>query len=679
MLNSISRHRIAAALSAAVLACPLVLAGSAGPASADVGTYAAAVGISPNDTPAQIRAKAATVTPSPRQLAWQRLELTAFIHFGVNTYTGREHGTGTEDPNVFQPSQFDPNQWAVALRDAGFKMVILTAKHHDGFLLFPSRYSTFDVAAGSWRNGAGDVVRDFANAMRANGLKVGIYISPSDLHEAQTGGRYGNNSPAIARTIPTNAADIVGGRTFPVTADDYNTYFMNNLYELLTRYGTVDEVWWDGANPTGKSNPYNYTDWITIVRTLQPNAIMFQDIDIRWVGNEDGVGRQSEWSPIPLIGSPATAADRFLEPEDERAADIGGDAALGQRNANGTSKWSVLRWTPAECDASVMTDGWFYPYSSTKTPAQLENTYYTSVGRNCQLLLNFGPDTRGLFDQPTLNAMATFGSTITNTFATDHARAVTASNDAGTVNTVGHPPNLAVDGNLDSSWQPTATTGGLVLDLGANRTFDVISVQEDLNIGMRTQSFAVDTWTGTAWSQIAADTTIGHKKLIRLGTTVTTNRVRLRVTAARDAPAIAAIGLFSRPGGPASRTGPITSGLAGKCLDLNGGNSANETPIQIWDCNNTAAQVWTVAPDETIQNSGKCVDIYAGGTANGSRIQLYPCHGAGNQKWQVGSNGSLVNPQSGRCLDVPGANTANGTQLIIWDCHASANQRWSLP
>ncbi|HEY3000896.1 MAG TPA: ricin-type beta-trefoil lectin domain protein, partial [Kribbellaceae bacterium] len=552
--------------------------------------------------------------------------------------------------------------------------------HHDGFLLFPSRYSAFDVASSSWHGGGGDVVREFANSMHTHGIKVGIYISPSDLHEAQPGGRYANGSPAVARTIPSNPADVVGGRTFQVNADDYNTYFMNNLYELLTRYGTVDEVWWDGANPTGKDNPYNYTDWIRIVRTLQPQAVMFQDIDNRWVGNEDGVGRQSEWSPIPLRGDAATAGDRFLEPEDERAADIGGDAVLAQRDGDGTSRWDLLRWTPAECDTSIMPDGWFYPYSSIKSPAQLEDTYYTSVGRNCQLLLNFAPDRRGRFDQPTLDAMSTFGRTVATTFGTDHARGTAAANDAGTGNTAGHAPGLAVDGDLDTSWQPSATTGALVLDLGSNRTFDVIGVQEDLAVGMRTRGFAVDRWTGSAWSQIATDTTVGYKKLVRLDGAVTTNRVRLRITSARSAPAIAAFGLFRRGGqGPGERTGPIRSGLPGKCLDLNGGSNADETRVQIWDCNGTAAQTWSVADDGTVRIHGKCLDIYGGRGDNGAPTQLYTCHGGGNQQWRAGPNESLVNPRSGRCLDVPGFSSSNGTQAVIWDCNGGANQHWTLP
>ncbi|MET7620654.1 lectin [Streptomyces sp. NPDC005408] len=660
----------------------MVLVGAAQPVSADTADITAAtpaVAISPTDTPAQIRAKAAGVTPSSRQLAWQRRELTAFVHFGVNTYTSREHGTGTEDPNVFQPAELNTDQWATALKGAGFKQVILTVKHHDGFLLFPSRYSDFGVTATSWHGGTGDVVRDLANSARAQGLAFGIYISPSDLHEAQPGGRYANNSAATARTVPSNPADVVGGRTFSVTADDYNTYFMNTLYELLTRYGDVAEVWWDGANPTGKSNPYNYTDWIGIVRTLQPNAVIFQDIDMRWVGNEDAVGRQSEWSPTPLVGDAATAADRFLEPEDERAEDLAGDAVLGQRKADGTSKWNVLRWTPAECDASIMADGWFWPTSAIKTPAQLENEYYTSVGRNCQLLLNVGPDRRGLFDQAALDALSAFHTTISGTFTTDLAAGATATNDSGTGNTAGHAPAAAVDNDLDTSWQPTAETGALVLGLSGSKTFDVISVQEDLNLGMRTQSYAVDRWTGSAWTPIAADTTVGHKKLIRLSAPVTTDRIRLRITASRTAPTIASLGLFKRAPSSAQPgvTGPVRSGLAGKCLDDNGGSNADGNRVQIYDCNGSVAQLWTVNSDGTVQIFGKCLDIHGGSSANGAAVELYTCHGGANQTWQS-SGGALVNPLSGRCLDVPGFDSANGTQVVLWDCNGGTNQRWTL-
>ncbi|HEX8864465.1 MAG TPA: ricin-type beta-trefoil lectin domain protein, partial [Lentzea sp.] len=342
----------------------------------------------------------------------------------------------------------------------------------------------------------------------------------------------------------------------------------------------------------------------------------------------------------------------FLEPEDERAADIGGDSVLAQRDPDGTSKWDVLRWTPAECDTSIYPDGWFYPYTSIKTPAQLEDTYYTSVGRNCQLLLNVGPDRHGLLDGPTVEALTSFGTTISSTFGTDFARGASTSAPA------------AVDGDPDTSWQLGSTTGSAELNLGGDRTFDVITIQEDMAVGMRTQSFAVDRWTGSGWTEIATDTTVGYKKLVRLASPVTTSRVRLRITGSRAAPAIATFGLHSRP----TRSGPVTSGLAGKCLDTDG------TRAQIWDCRGIN---WTAAPDGSLQAFGKCLDIYGGSSSNGALIQLYPCNGLGHQKWTA-SGDALVNPQSGRCLDVPGFNSANGTQLVLWDCNGGANQRWTF-
>jgi alpha-L-fucosidase len=267
--------------------------------------------------------------------------------------------------------------------------------------------------------------------------------------------------------------------------------------------------------------------------------------------------------------------------------------------------------------------------------------------------------------------MAAFGARVTGTFGTDLARGTTASSDSGT-------PVLAVDGNLDTAWQPTGTTGSLVLDLGQNKTFNVINVQENLDVGMRVQSFAVDQWNGTAWTQIAADTTVGHKKLVRLAAPVTAGRVRLRVTSTRAAPAIASLGLFLRDG-VTTRSGPVPSGLTGKCLDDNASGSADGTRVQLWDCNGTNAQRWAVTFDGTIRVFGKCLDIIGGGTANGSLVHLWTCNNGGNQQWVALNNGSLMNPQSGRCLDIPGATTANGTQLIIWDCNAGANQRWTLP
>ncbi|WP_188316689.1 ricin-type beta-trefoil lectin domain protein [Solihabitans fulvus] len=653
---------------------------SAGVASAD--TPAEVIAVSPSDPAAAVIAKAANVVPSPRQLAWQRQEQTAFIHFGVNTYDGREWGTGSEDPNIFQPTGLNTDQWAGTLRDAGFREAILTAKHHDGFLLFPSAYSQQSVAASSWEGGRGDVVRSFTDSAHKVGLRTGIYLSPADLHEALPGGRYANGSTPKSVTIPADPTEIAGGHTFDFTSDDYNAYYENTLYELLTRYGEIDEIWLDGANPTGRSQPYDFQNWITMVRALQPHAVIFNDggPDVRWVGNENSAARQSEWSVLPYTGDPATAADSVLSvPGGNGAADLGGNDVLGRRAPDGTSAWNLLRWAPAECDATLSAHhNWFWqPGDAWRSTADLENLYYSSVGRNCNLLLDVPPNRQGVFDQSTVDSLVALHTSLSSTFGANLALGARAANDQGTTNTADNTPDRAGDGSLDTYWQPAATTGGLVLALPAVRTFDTISVQEDLRVGQRVESFAVDAWSNGAWTQIANDTTIGEKKLIRLPSSVTTTSVRLRVTGSRAAPAIAELGLYSRLSSQ-QPAGAIT-GYVGKCVDVRAAGTANGTPVQLYDCNQTAAQRWTAQSDGTIRNQGKCLDVAGGGTVNGIPVQLFDCNGTGAQAWRPQSNGTLVNPQSGRCLDDPAFATANGTRLQIWDCNGGANQKWTLP
>ena len=214
--------------------------------------------VSPTDSQATILAKAANVIPSPQQIAWQHLELTAFIHFGMNTFTNSEWGSGTEDPKLFNPTQLDARQWMRALESAGIKQATLVVKHHDGFALYPSRYTTHSVKYSPWKDGHGDVVRDFVNAAHEYGIKVGFYLSPADRHEALPGGSFANGSPSVTTKIPTL---VPGDNRHPThfytyQLDDYNRYFMNQLYELLTQYGPVYELWFDGAKAAG--------DWSTL-------------------------------------------------------------------------------------------------------------------------------------------------------------------------------------------------------------------------------------------------------------------------------------------------------------------------------------------------------------------------------------------------------------------------------
>lgn len=237
--------------------------------------------IQPGDTEKDIIRKAAHVTPSVRQLRWQQLELTAFFHFGVNTFTDKEWGNGKEYPAVFNPSQLDARQWIKTVKEAGFKQVIITAKHHDGFCLWPSKFTEHSVKNSSWKNGKGDVVKEVADACHELGVGFGVYLSPWDRNSP-----YYGDSPK------------------------YNEYFMDQLTELLTQYGTVDEVWFDGANgegPNGRKQVYDFDAWYTLIRKLQPQAVIaIMGPDVRWVGTETGYGRETEWSVIP-------ADDRMME------------------------------------------------------------------------------------------------------------------------------------------------------------------------------------------------------------------------------------------------------------------------------------------------------------------------------------------------------------------------------
>ncbi|MBP2327299.1 alpha-L-fucosidase [Kibdelosporangium banguiense] len=536
------------------------------PVAASAAVPASVVAISANDSDAQILAKAGSVGPSARQKAWQQMELTAFHHFGVNTFTNREWGTGTEDPDVFNPTALDTDQWARTLRDNGFKQAILTAKHHDGFLLYPTRYSRHSVKYSSWQNGTGDVVRSFITSARKYGLKVGFYLSPADLHEAQPGGRFGNNSPSIETSIPEIGLDGTrpAGPAFKVVANDYNRFYLNTMYELLSDYGPIDEVWWDGADAVGgNKEKFTYSDWVRIVRTLQPNAVIFQDggPDVRWVGNESGIARPGEHSVLPFQGSADGAEDRLTRPADNSAGDLGSDALLTQRDPDGTSRWDFVKWLPAECDTPLR-PGWFWHADQTpKSLAQLQSIYYGSVGRNCVLLLNVAPDNTGRLPDADVTRLAEFTQWRSKVFTRDLARGARTTWQAG-------PSN----------------TGTLTVDLRSPKKVNVLGLQENIDLGQRITSFAVDAWDGTAWRTVASETTIGYKRLLPLKNSVTTQKLRVRVTGARAQPVIATFSAYDDGRAtnlalnqPATQSSTHTTGAAAsRAVDGNtDGNFAN--------------------------------------------------------------------------------------------------------
>jgi alpha-L-fucosidase len=440
--------------------------------------------------------------PTARQLAWQQAEMALFIHFGVNTFTDREWGDGTEDPQRFTPTDLDARQWARVARETGFKTVILTAKHHDGFCLWPSAYTAHSVASSPWRDGRGDVVRALADACRAHGLKLGLYLSPWDQHEPTYGEQVG-----------------------------YNQFYQAQLRELLTRYGPLAEVWFDGAKgENAKDMEYDFDAYRALVRQLQPDAVMFSDEgpDVRWIGNEHGFAGETNWSTL-----------------DPSKVSIGQHGIGGYLN---TGEEGAPAWIPGECDVSIR-PGWFWhPDQEPKSLDALLEIYFKSVGRNCVLLLNVPPDDRGLFADADVQRLYAFKAALDAIFDIDRAlnKQATASNVRG--DAAAFDARRALDHDLDTYWatDDAVTTGTLEVDLGAPTAFNVARIQEPVALGQRVQAYRLDVWDGQAWQTISRGTTVGHKKLDRFET-VTAQRVRLVVEQARACPLIAEFGLHLDP------------------------------------------------------------------------------------------------------------------------------------
>ena len=282
----------------------------------------------PTDGEEAIIAKAAHVVPTPRQMDYHRREYIAFIHWGPNAFSRREWGSGKEDPTIFNPSDLDTDQWCRAMKAAGMRLVVMVVKHHDGYCLWQTRYTKHGVMSSPWRDGKGDVLRDLSASCKKYDLQLGVYLSPADLYQIESKeGLYGNRSEYGERVIPhpVEGRPFKDMRTFRYKVDDYNEYFLNQLFELLTEYGPVHEVWFDGAHPKRKGNQqYTHAFWYELIRTLVPDAVVFgKGPDVRWCGNEGGHTRASEWNIIPLPVHP----DNCTWP-DLRAQGLGSRAKL---------------------------------------------------------------------------------------------------------------------------------------------------------------------------------------------------------------------------------------------------------------------------------------------------------------------------------------------------------------
>ena len=404
--------------------------------------------------------------PTKSQLQWHRDELAMFLHFGVNTFTNREWGDGTESPSIFNPSALDARQWARTAKRAGFKAMILTAKHHDGFCLWPTKTTAHSIAASPFRNGRADLVREFVDACRSEGLKAGLYLSPWD-----------RNHPAYG------------------DSHRYNDVYIAQLTELLTQYGQIAEVWFDGANgegPNGKSQVYDWPRFFGKVLELQPNAVIFSDAGpgVRWCGNEKGTAGDPDWAMVDPSRVPYPGADG-----------PGIIDALQHGDRNGTV------WRPAEVDVSIR-PGWFYHPAEDANVRSVDNLvdlYFSSVGRNGKLLLNVPPTRDGLLHSTDVERLIGMRSVLDAMFATNHA------------------------GRAKSKFRVTGRrTAEVVIDLPRTRSISVIRLAENIMRGQIVARYSVDgAGDDGVWKRISQGTTIGHAKLDRYSSM---QMRRLRVT-----------------------------------------------------------------------------------------------------------------------------------------------------
>ena len=465
--------------------------------------------------------KAADVVPTANQLAALDREFIAFIHFGPNTFTGKEWGSGFESSETFALETLDTDQWCKAIKDAGMKMVIFTAKHHDGYIMWQSRYTDHGIMSSKFRDGKGDVLKDLSESCRKYGLELGIYLSPADLYQIESpDGLYGNLSRPSLRTIPreVEGRPFSNKTKFKFNVDDYNEYYLNQLFELLTEYGPISEIWLDGAHPKTKGGQtYNYNAWRELIRALAPKANIFGREDLRWCGNEGGHTRDSEWNVVPYMANP----DTLTWYSDMMADPLGGREQL--------CEGKYLHYQPAETDVSIR-DGWFWrdnTHQQTRTADNVFDIYERSVGGNAILLLNLPPDNQGRFPEKDLKTLEETGRRIRETYGIDLLEGAKC-------------PKALLDNDIDT-YIKVKDGEDFVVTLPEKRWINRIVLQEAIaTVGERTERFAVDARIDGEWKEIATSTNIGHKRILRVND-METDALRFRLLQSRAMVAISKI------------------------------------------------------------------------------------------------------------------------------------------
>jgi alpha-L-fucosidase len=458
--------------------------------------------------------------PTQGQLNWQETGMYCIIHWGPDTYTDKEWGYGDEDPKLVNPSQFSAMQIVGAAKAGGFKGIVVVAKHHDGFCLWPTKTTEHNISKSPYKNGKGDILREYREACDKLGMKMGVYCSPWD-----------RNSPLYGK--PEYVTQV----------------YREQLKELYSNYGPLFISWHDGANggdgyyggakevrTIDRSTYYGWDETWGITRKIQPNAVIFGDVgpDVRWVGNERGQAGETSWATYT-----PHAPDEGKKPGNGYVKDYEGTE--GHRDGQ--------YWMPAECDVSLR-PGWFYHKrqdDSVKTPKALLNLYYQSVGRGAALDLGLSPDRRGLLYENDVKSLAAFGNILKQTFAVNLAKGatLTASNTRGGNKVKFGAANL-LDNNRYSYWatDDKVTTPQLVLNLRQPKTFNVIRLRENIKLGQRIEEVAIDAWQNGKWEEVAKATSIGGNRLIKLSNNVTAQKVRLRITKSPVCIALSDFGLY---------------------------------------------------------------------------------------------------------------------------------------
>lgn len=460
--------------------------------------------------------------PTQNQLDWQENNIYAFIHFGINTFTDKEWGYGDEDPALFNPKDFDADQIVKSIAQGGFKGIVLTCKHHDGFCLWPTKTTTHNITKSPFRDGKGDLVKEIEQACRKYGLKFGVYLSPWDRNASSYG------------------------------SQEYVKMYRAQLTELLTQYGDIFEIWHDGANGgdgyyggarerrnIDRSTYYNWPSVWELERKLQPKALIFGDIgaDLRWVGNESGYAGDPCWQTFtPVSNEPGKAPSN--------------GTIKSELSTNGTRDGKF--WMPAEVDFSIR-PGWFWHASQNdqvRTALNLWDHYFLSAGRGASMLLNIPPDKSGLIYKTDSIQLKLFGDILKETFARDLAKGATAtaSNIRGEDQKNYGTQNL-FDGDQFSYWatDDAIHTPEVTIQLKGEQTFDIIRLKENTRLGQRIDSLEVDAWLNGSWKRLAGANSIGSNRLIRLPAKVTTEKLRIRIMAAPVCPALSDVSLFSQP------------------------------------------------------------------------------------------------------------------------------------